>query len=395
MISTLRDHLDHLDHPDHPQFDKLTDRDHPLSTSNFSLSTFHFSLSTFHFQPPMLKLQHPEALYLFFLLVPLVGVFLWFLWGRRRAVARFGAQSLAARLMPDRPGSKHTVKFVLLMLAFSALVLALANPQVGRKTETVQREGVDLFLALDISRSMLAEDEPPSRLVRSKQLFSRLIEQLGGDRVGLIVFAGYPYLQVPLTTDYAAVRGMLRTVDPDLAGTQGTNLGAAIEMAQQAFERAESEHRVIVLLSDGEDHEAEALAQAKKAAEAGTTIYTIGVGSTKGAPIPQVVNGRNSGYKQDQQGSIVLSKLNEEMLREVAEAGQGQYVHLEGGKSTLSRLRNALASLEKSQYETQSFADYEDQYQWLLALGLLLLVIEYFLSERRTRLLSRVDIFNS
>jgi Ca-activated chloride channel family protein len=342
----------------------------------------------------MIKLQHPEALYLFFLLLPFTGLFVWYLWGRRRSMARFGDQSLAARLMPDRPSSKHSIKFVLLMLAFSALVMALANPQMGRKTETVQREGVDLFLVLDISRSMLAEDETPNRLARSKQLLSRLIEQLGGDRVGVIVFAGYPYLQVPLTTDYGAVRSMLKTVNTDLAGTQGTNIGASIEMAQQAFERAGSEHRVIVILSDGEDHQADAMDQAKAAADAGTTIYTIGIGSPKGAPIPNLENGRNSGFKQDNSGSIVLSKLNEEMLTDIAKAGGGQYLHLEGGNSTLNRLRNALAGLEKSQYEAQSFTDYEDQYQWLLAIGLLLLVVEYFLSERRTRLLSRVDIFN-
>ena len=342
----------------------------------------------------MIKLQHPDALYLFFLLIPLVGLFLWFLWGRKRAIARFGEQSLAARLMPDRPSSKHTVKFVLLMLAFSALVMALANPQMGRKTETVQREGVDLFLALDISRSMLAEDEKPNRLARSKQLLSRLIEQLGGDRVGLIVFAGSPYLQVPLTTDYGALRTILKTVDTELAGTQGTDIGAAIQMAQEAFERAGSEHRVIVVLSDGEDHQEEALAKARAAAQEGTTIYTIGVGSSKGAPIPNLINGRPSGYKQDQGGSIVLSRLNEEMMSEVAQAGEGKYFHLTGGNSTLSSLRNALAGLEKEQYEAQSFADYEDQYQWLLALGLLFLVLEYFLSERRTRILSRVDIFN-
>lgn len=342
----------------------------------------------------MIKLQHPEALYLFFLLIPFVGLFIWFIVGRQRAIARFGEQSLAARLMPDRPSSKHTVKFVLLMLALSALIMALANPQMGRKTETVQREGVDLFLALDISRSMLAEDEAPSRLARSKQMLSRLIEQLGGDRVGLIVFAGNPYLQVPLTTDYAALRTILKTIDTELAGTQGTDIGAAIEMAQEAFERAGSEHRVIVVLSDGEDHQAEALAKARTAAEAGTTIYTIGIGSTKGSPIPNLENGRKSGYKQDQGGSIVLSRLNEDMMQEVAEAGAGRYVHLEGGNSTLSSLRNALAGLEKEQYEAQSFTDYEDQYQWLLAIGLLLLVVEYFLSERRTRILSRVDIFN-
>ncbi len=342
----------------------------------------------------MFRFQHPEALYLFLLLLPLGGLFAWFLWGRAQAIERLGASSLVARLMPERPKSKHTVKFVLIGLAFCALVLALANPQMGRKTETVQREGVDLFVALDISRSMLAEDVKPRRLDRTKQFLGQLIDRLGGDRVGLVVFAGYPYLQVPMTTDYAALRSILRTVDTDLAGTQGTNIGAAIEMAEETFDRIDSKHRVVLIISDGEDHEQEAVEVARAAAKKGTTIFTVGVGTSQGAPVPEVVQGRRMGFKKDAQGNTVISKLNQPMLRELARIGNGNYYQLSGGSDPVSQLRNALAALEKKQYEEQSFTDYEDQYQWILAIALLLLVVEYFISERRTRVLSRIDYLN-
>lgn len=339
---------------------------------------------------PMIRFQHPEALYLFLVLLPLGGMFAWFLWGRKQALARLGEGSLVARLTPEKPTSKHTLKFVLVALAWSSLVLALANPQMGRKTEEVTREGVDLFVAIDISTSMLAEDVPPNRLARTKQFLGQLVDRLGGDRVGLIVFAGYPYLQMPMTTDYASTRSILRTINTDLAGTQGTDIGAAIEMAQLSFERAKSEHRVLLIISDGEDHEQEALDAAREAAQGGMAIFTVGVGSSQGSPVPDLRSGQQVGFKKDNSGSIVLSKLNQEMLRDVAEAGAGQYFHLSKGNNPVAAVRNALAALEKEQYETQQFADFEDQYQWFLVAGLLLLVVEFLLSERRVRLLSRV-----
>ncbi len=342
----------------------------------------------------MLRFQHPEAFYLFLVLIPLGGLFAWFLWGRKQAISRLGEGSLIARLMPDKPRSKHTLKFVLLAFGWSFLVLALANPQMGRKTETVTREGVDLFVAVDISRSMLAEDVPPSRLDRTKLFLNQLVDRLGGDRVGVIVFAGYPYLQVPITTDYASVKSITRIINTDLAGTQGTDIGAAIEMARESFDRAKSEHKVLLLISDGEDHQQEALDAAREAAENGMTIYTVGVGSSKGSPIPDIQNGRDMGFKKDESGSIILSKLNEEMLKDVAKAGNGTYFRLSAGGNPVDALRSELAALEKKQYESEQFTDFEDQYQWLLFIGLVLLLIEYLISERRVRLLSRIDYLN-
>jgi len=342
----------------------------------------------------MLRLERPEALYLLLILLPLAGLFIWYMLGRKAAMERFGEKSLTARLMPDRPTAKHVVKFSLLALSFIALIFALANPQIGQRTELVQREGLDLFVALDISNSMLAEGERgPDRLARAKQMLSRMSEKLAGDRVGLIIFAGYSYLQLPLTTDYAAFKGILRTITPSLAGTQGTDIGAAIEMAEAAFERSGSEHKAMLIISDGENHEEGTMEAARAAAEAGTTIYTVGVGSTRGAPVPDFFNGRQRGYKQNNEGSTVLSRLNPQMLQEVAQAGGGTYFQLESSASTVTSLRNELAALEKTQYETQEFTDYEDQYQWFLALAMFLLVLEYFLSEKRTPLLSRIEAF--
>ncbi|RMG61238.1 MAG: VWA domain-containing protein [Bacteroidetes bacterium] len=331
----------------------------------------------------MTKFEHPEALYLLFLLVPLGLLFLLFWQGRRRAVKRFGESSLVTRLMPERPVFKHTLKFILAAVALILLVVALANPQIGQSYEKVQRSGVDLMIALDISRSMMAEDEKPSRLAKAKQFISSLTEELAGDRIGLILFAGNAYLQVPLTSDYVAARTLLRAINPEIAGSQGTNIGEAIRVADEAFDRSEAEFRTMLIISDGEDHEAAALEMARTAAGKGMTIYTMGVGSPKGSPIPEYRNGRQVGYKQDRSGSIVLSKLNETMLQQVAATGNGSYFRLTQARADASNFARELAGLEKRDFEEYVFTDYEDYFQVFLALALLFLVLEFFVTERR------------
>jgi len=338
------------------------------------------------------RFENPEAFWLLLLLVPLALVYWGFMRYRRRATNNFGQGSLLAYLMPLKPDYKHQTKFVMGFLGLTMLIVALANPQYGLKQETMTREGVDLMIAVDISRSMLAEDVKPNRLEQAREVVSRLIDQLGGDRVGLIIFAGNAYLQVPITSDYVTIKTFLSTINPEMAATQGTAIGEAIDIAEMAFASGESQSRAVLIISDGEDHEGKAVTSAIKAHENGTTIYTLGIGGTKGVPIPIRVNNRDD-YKRDRTGKIVVSKLNEAMLEEVAESGGGNYFRLQGGLSDVQRIRRALRQLQQQQFEDRVFTDYEDHFQWLLGLGILFLVLEYFISERRSEWLSDWKIF--
>ena len=341
----------------------------------------------------MIKFEHSEALYLLFVLLPLFGGFIWFMRGRKRALRRIGEESIWESIMPLKPKTKHQVKFLFLVLGWIFLVIALANPQIGRSVEKVKREGVDLMVALDISQSMLAQDEKPSRLDRAKQFMSRLIDKLDGDRIGLIIFAGNAYLQLPLTSDYTAAKTFLKTITTELAPTQGTAIGEAIRLADNAFENGKPEYKVILVISDGENHEGDATEAAKEITEKGATIHTLGVGTPQGGPIPIFANGMQD-FKRDKEGSIVFSKLNEPMLQEVAVMGNGQYMRLNQGPSEVVQLMNQLASMEQKEYEEQVFTDFEDQYQGFLLIALIFLALEYFLTERRSKIFREWSLFN-
>ncbi|MEM7373890.1 MAG: VWA domain-containing protein [Bacteroidota bacterium] len=343
----------------------------------------------------MIQYESPDAFYLLTLLIPLGGLFVWFIFGRNQAIRRMGEESLIARLMPGMALYKHYWKFVLAAIAVILLVVALANPQIGHTYEKVQRQGVDLVIALDISRSMMAEDEKPSRLARAKQFISRLIDKLAGDRVGLVIFAGNAYLQVPMTSDYTATKTFLKTISPELAATQGTAIGEAIRLADESFDRTQKQFKAMLIISDGENHEGDAIEAAKAAANKGMIIHTMGIGSPKGAPIPQYKGKKMIGYKQDKQGGIVLSRLNEDMLRKVALTGNGQYMRLSQGNSELNAFLDEIAAMEKQEFEEHAFTDFEDQYQWFLAIALLLICLEYFLSERKSAWMSDWKIFKT
>lgn len=340
----------------------------------------------------MIKFEHPEALYLLFLLIPLLGVFLLFMIGRKKAISKMGESSIIARLMPNKPTYKHQLKFILASVAIVFFIIALANPQLGRTYEKVQRKGIDLIIALDISKSMLAEDDKPNRLAKSKQFISKLIDKLAGDRVGLVIFAGNAYLQVPITSDYTATKTFLKTIDTELAPTQGTAIGEAIRLADKSFQSGQTKFKAVLVISDGENHEGDALKAAEDAAEKGMVIHTMGVGSKNGAPIP-VYSRSGSDYKRDKEGSIVFSKLNEDMLNQVAATGNGKYFKLTHGTQEVNSVMKELASMEKQEFEEHEFTDYEDQFQWFLAIGLFFLVLEYFISESRSRIFSDWSIF--
>jgi Ca-activated chloride channel family protein len=344
----------------------------------------------------MVKFEHSEAFYLLFLLIPLAILFVWFMYNRKRAIAKFGENSLVARLMPEKPTFKHQIKFTLSVLAVIFLIIALANPQYSRTFEKVKRNGVDLMIALDISKSMLAEDTRPNRLAKSRQFISRLIDKLAGDRVGLIIFAGNAYLQVPITSDYLAMKTFLKTVNTELAPTQGTAIGEAIRMADKSFQSGQTQFKAMLVISDGENHEDDAIQAAKEAAEKGMIIHTMGVGSAKGAPIPEY-NRQNiqTDYKRDKEGNIVFSKMNEQMLQEVATAGNGKYFRLSQGTAEVSGFMKEIANMEQQEFEEHVFTDYEDQYQWFLAIALFFLLLEYFITESRSRVFSDWSIFKS
>ncbi|OWY23260.1 VWA domain-containing protein [Sphingobacteriales bacterium UPWRP_1] len=317
----------------------------------------------------------------------LLPLFWWFFrasmqW-QRQASLKLGQAALISRLMPDFSIQKRRTKFLLYLFAYFFIVIGLANPQVGAKLEKVKRQGIDVMIAIDVSNSMLAEDIQPNRLERAKQLVSRIIENMKDDRIGLIVFAGNAYLQMPLSSDYAAAKLFLKTINPDIVPTQGTAIAAAIELAQTAFSDESKTHNALVIISDGENHEADAVEAAQKAAAEGMVIYTLGIGSPEGARVPVVVNGRTADYKRDNSGSYVISKLNEAILQDVASSGNGKYLRIAGAKDEVTNVLTALDTLQKRTFEDHIITDYADQFQYFIGIALILLLIEFFTSERK------------
>lgn len=331
----------------------------------------------------MIKLAHIEYLYALSLLPLLIGLFWWAARSRTRSIQMIGNPRLIARLIHGWSSRRRFLKSILLASAFTFLILGLANPQIGTKFEEVKREGVDIFIALDVSNSMKAEDIKPNRLEYAKRQIALMLDRLQNDRIGLIVFAGDSYLQLPLTTDYGAARLFLSTIDVDIVPIPGTAIGSAIRMAMKSFVEGEKKHKVIVVISDGENHEDDALAAAKEAASDGAIVHAIGMGSPVGTPIPVYQNNQLVGFKKDQDGSIVMTKLDEEALQQIANAGGGTYVRATGQSSALEAVFREIEAMEKKEFGARVFTEYEDRFQYFLAIAFLLLAIEFFTGERR------------
>lgn len=341
----------------------------------------------------MFKFENSTWLYA----LGLIPVFWWFfkatLQWQREAAERFAEAPLLIRLMPDFSAQKKQTKFLLYLSAYFFIVVGLANPQIGAKLEKVTRQGIDIIIAIDVSKSMLAEDLQPNRLERARQLVSRMVDNMKDDRIGLIVFAGNAYLQMPLSADYTAAKLFLKTINTDIVPTQGTALSAAIELASRSYPGESKKHKAMLIISDGEDHEADATTMAKKATDDGLIIYTLGIGSVEGAKIPVYVNDRKADYKRDDNGEYILSKLNEDILQQIAEAGNGQYFRITGAKDEASDVLTALSTLEKRRFEDHIVAEYAQQFQYFLAIALLLLLIEFFTSERKNTRWAGWNIF--
>ena len=343
----------------------------------------------------MLRFEHIEFLYLL-LGIPVFAVL--FIVGRRlrkASLKRLGDLGTLGRLIPDASGQKLVLKLVILSLAYAMLVIAVANPQTGSKLEKVQRKGIDIVVALDISNSMLAQDIKPDRLSRAKQALFKLIDKLQGDRIGIVIFAGRAYTQLPITTDYAAAKMFVSTISPKDIPSQGTVIGEAIELGVSSFDDNE-QSKAIIIITDGEDHDSNAIEAATAASGMGIRVYTIGMGLPDGSPIP-IINsyGQETGFKKDRDGNTVITKLNEVMLQQIAAAGNGDYVRANNTQAGLSKIFEKIDALEKSEIETRMFTDYEDQFQYFLGIGLLLIFIEFLIFDRKTKWASRIRIFET
>ena len=316
------------------------------------------------------------------------------LW-KYKAQNKFADKQLLKRLSPNRSVFKAILKVVVLSLAFLCLTIALVNPKIGTKLETVKREGVDIVFAIDVSKSMLAEDIAPNRLEKSKQLVTQIINNLASDRVGIIAYAGRAFPQLPITTDYASAKMFLQSMNTDMLSSQGTAINEAIKLARTYFDNEEQTNRVLIIISDGEDHSEEAAAVAEQAHnEEGIRIFTIGVGDVKGGPIPEKRNGIVLNYKKDSQGETVITKLNEETLKSIAAEANGAYINGKNTANVVENIREILNTMDKTEFEAKQFADFKDQFQWFLGFGIFLLLLDIFLLERKTAWLKKLNLFN-
>ena len=310
---------------------------------------------------------------------------------KQRQLQEFGDPELLSQLMPDASKSRPLWKFSLLLLALTLLIIAAARPQYGQNEKTVKRQGIEVMVALDISNSMLAEDVAPNRLDRAKQMLSKMMDNMVDDKVGLVVFAGDAFTQLPITCDYVSAKMFLGTITPSLIPTQGTAIGAALQTAITSFGAQESDAgRAIVLITDGENHEDDAIAVAKKAQELGIRVFVIGIGKPEGSPIPKP--GTND-YFKDRSGQVVVSRLNEEMCQQIAAAGNGIYVRCDNTNTAMRALQQELERIATTDLETTIYADYNEQYQSFVLIALLLLIIEFFILSRKNHRLTRMDLF--
>jgi Ca-activated chloride channel family protein len=337
----------------------------------------------------MFRFEHPEYLYLLVLLPVFLLLFLHAVYIKKRNLKRFGNMKILKGLMPDGSLKKQRLKFWLLFVCLGLFILVVAGPQFGSKLETVKRQGIEVMICLDVSNSMLSNDINPSRLDKSKQILSKLIDDLRDDKIGLIVFAGDAFIQLPITSDYVSAKMFLSSINPSMVPTQGTAIGAAINLAISSFSPSEKSEKTIILITDGENHEDDALGAAKAANEKGIKINVLGVGSLQGGPIPT----SNNNYQKDKEGTMIITKLNEQMCREIATAGNGMYARTDNTNSALKALQKELNKLTKSEVESKVYTSYDEKYlipAWFL---LFFLIVEFFVLDRKNRVLSKIKLF--
>ncbi|MFT5861435.1 MAG: Ca-activated chloride channel family protein [Flavobacteriales bacterium] len=319
-----------------------------------------------------------------------LGVLVW----QRSAQRKFAQQHLLKKLSPDRSIFKPILKILTICAAVFFIVMALVNPKIGTKLETVKREGVDVVFAVDVSKSMLAEDIAPNRIEKAKQLVTQIINGLGSDRIGIIAYAGSAYPQLPITTDYSSAKLFLSQMNTDMLSSQGTAIAEAIELAKTYYNDEEQTNRVLFIISDGEDHLGEAASVAEQASQEGIRIFTIGVGDVNGGLIPIKRNGIVQSYKEDKNGEKVITKLDEQTLKDIAAEANGLYINGKNTADVVAKVKDVLNAMDKKEFEAKQFADFKDRFQWFLAAGILLLFLDVFFLERKTGWIKRLNLFN-
>lgn len=340
----------------------------------------------------MFRFEEPAYLYLLLLLPLLAAFYLYSNYRKRKAIRKFGDPVLMAQLMPDVSKYRPDVKFWLLFTAIGLFAVLLARLQFGSKLETVKRKGVEVMIALDISNSMLAQDVQPSRLEKAKRLISKLVDGMENDKVGMIVFAGDAFTQLPITSDYISAKMFLESISPSLISKQGTAIGAAINLAARSFTPQEGVGRAIVVITDGENHEGGAVEAAKEAAKKGIQVNVLGVGLPDGAPIP--IEGSND-FRRDREGNVIVTRLNEAMCQEIAKEGNGIYVRVDNSNSAQKAINQEINKMAKSDVESKVYTDYNEQFQVIAWMILLLLLVEMLILDRKNPLFKNIRLFSN
>ncbi|MBS1650563.1 MAG: VWA domain-containing protein [Bacteroidetes bacterium] len=341
----------------------------------------------------MFKFEHHIYFYGFIALPIMLLLWLLYSYSRKKKLKKLGQENLVLQLIPFASQRKRVLKLFLFMLGLSSLILAMCNLQTGSKLTEVKREGADIVVCLDVSNSMLAQDLSPNRLTRAKFALEKMIDALQGDRLGLVIFAGEAYVQLPITTDYNAAKIFLESINPGMVPVQGTNIESAINKAVESFGTDQGKNRAIILITDGENHSSEAIAAAEEAHKQGVMLSTIGIGSESGVPIPLIENGMVKGYRKDKDGQTVVTKLNASVLKEIASKGNGVYVQASQADVGLSSVIDKIGKLDKEQIESKMYTDYEDQFQWFIALSLICFIIEFLISERVSEWFKKLNMF--
>jgi Ca-activated chloride channel family protein len=339
----------------------------------------------------MFRFANPEYLYILLIIPVFLGLYFFSSYMRTKSLKEFGDITLIRQLMPGVSFRRGWIKFIIFLVAYSIIIFGLARPQFGSKLTEAKRKGIELIIALDVSNSMMAQDIQPNRLERAKQAISRLVDQLTNDRIGLIVFAGDAYVQLPVTNDYTSAKMFLSSIGPGIVPKQGTAIGAAINLAANSFSPQEETSKVIIVISDGENHEDDPVEAARLANEKGIVIYTIGIGSPQGAPIPTGINTQD--FLKDKDGNVVVSRLDEETLSKVAISSGGKYIRATNSQIGLMPLFDEISKMERVEFKEKVFSEFDDQFQYLFGLAFLLLILEFLILERRNRLMQRLNLF--
>jgi Ca-activated chloride channel family protein len=342
----------------------------------------------------MFRFENSEFLWGLLIIPVLALLFIWSRIARKKALKRFGNAEIVKQLMPFSSKGRPVFKFIVLMLALAFIITGTARPQFGSKLQKVKREGIELIIALDVSNSMMAEDIQPNRLERAKRAISRLVDRLTDDKIGLIVFAGDAYTQLPITSDYNSAKLFLNSVSTQIVPKQGTAIGAAINLASNSFTPNGKANKAIVVITDGENHEDDAVSAAKDAVDKGILVHAIGMGLPQGSPIPVIQNGQKD-YLKDRDGKVVVTKLNEQMLEQIAAAGNGIYVRANNAQVGLNALFDEINKMEKEEMESRVYSEYNDQFQYFFAIALVLILFEFIILERKNKYLKHIQLFST